>query len=380
MMHVLHLLDASGGWQQRVGICHLLDRLGEDHFRQTVCGLHRRALEAWRPAGRPILVTPTRSGPMPLAAMCGNGALRSAMRRHRPDVVHAWGLDAAQRARAVWNAPLAVTCAEPRLHHAEANAYRALADPRWSAPVAFHCLSRQIHRRLVEHGVPLESCVIIRPAVDFTVANRARRGPLRARLGARPGDVLVTCPDVVRHGDGIEDGIWAASVVAEVDEAIRVAIPGTSAARHRLGPLARRTVRPSTVMVSDPTTPYEELVAAADVLVITAREDVPVTSAAWAMASGTVVVGAAGYALTELIAHRQNGLLFKREPDQPILSKIAPLLLDRSDYARLAEVARGQAYEVFGLRRYADQVARAYDNLLKGVAAGEGITDSAMAG
>ncbi len=380
MTRVLHLFDGSAGWQARVGITQLLDRLDPARFQQTVCALDRGALELWRITGRDAALAPVRSAPAVLSSLVGSAALRNALRVHRPDVIHAWGIAAARRARAVSEHPIAVTCAEPRLARAELNTCRALADPRWNRPVAFLCFARQVHRRLVERGVPIERCVIIRPGVDFAVANRARRGRLRDRLGASPSDVLVTCPEQARPGDGVEDGVWAACVVAEADRTIRVVLHNGALPRDRAAALAGATIRDSSVIAADARIPYEELVSAADVLVATAIDDIPVTSVAWAMAAGTVVVGAAGYALTELIAHKHNGLLFKRDAGQPILSKFAPLLLDRADYPRLAEVARGQAYEVFGLRRYADQVALAYDNLLHSRPASDGIADSAMAG
>jgi hypothetical protein len=61
-------------------------------------------------------------------------------------------------------------------------------------------------------------------------------------------------------------------------------------------------------------------------------------------------------------------------------AKIAALLEDSVALAKVRETARAQAFEVFSVRRYADQCARLYDNLLAGRAVSDGIADAAMSG
>ena len=55
-------------------------------------------------------------------------------------------------------------------------------------------------------------------------------------------------------------------------------------------------------------------------------------------------------------------------------------LHDRVDFAKLKETARGQAYEVFSLRRFVEQTGRLYENAMSGAAADAEITDPAMVG
>ena len=102
---------------------------------------------------------------------------------------------------------------------------------------------------------------------------------------------------------------------------------------------------------------------------------------AWAMAADTLVIGTATYAVAELIANRVNGLLFKQTPGRRMVPDIAPLLRgDRSSHVKLKEAARGQAYEVFGLRRCVEQTMQLYENLLAGENAEHNINDPAMTG
>jgi glycosyltransferase involved in cell wall biosynthesis len=98
------------------------------------------------------------------------------------------------------------------------------------------------------------------------------------------------------------------------------------------------------------------------------------------MAAGAAVIGAAIPSVAELIAHRVNGLLFKQFVGKGVVGPLFRLLQDRACLAKAREVARCQAYEVFGLRRCIEQHTRVYENVLCGVAPDEGIVDSARVG
>ena len=80
-----------------------------------------------------------------------------------------------------------------------------------------------------------------------------------------------------------------------------------------------------------------------------------------------------------MIAHRHNGLLVKPEALRPTALRLAALF-DHDNLTGLADTARAQAYEVFGLRRCIDQHAALYENLLAGRTPGAGIDDSAVCG
>jgi glycosyltransferase involved in cell wall biosynthesis len=96
------------------------------------------------------------------------------------------------------------------------------------------------------------------------------------------------------------------------------------------------------------------------------------------MAAGTAVVGTAVHSIAELVAHKVNGLLFKQVPGRSMSAAILARLQDRASQEKAKEVARGQAYEAFGLRRYIEQTTRLYENVLSGSPPREGITDSAL--
>jgi len=232
----------------------------------------------------------------------------------------------------------------------------------------------------VEGGVPPQACVVLRPAVDFAAITTARRGPLRDELSISRQDFMVVVPEPLTRAGGQIEAVWALIVAGINDPFLKVVLPGGSRERERIRRLAALGLERKTVICPAVSPAFEELVSAADALLVAARGDTSVTSAAWAMAAETVVIGCAGHSLAELITHKHNGLLFKRDGKGETITKIAVLLADRQGHVSYTEAARGQAYSVFGLRRFVDQHVQLYGNLLTGRPAAEGIVDSAVIG
>jgi hypothetical protein len=105
---------------------------------------------------------------------------------------------------------------------------------------------------------------------------------------------------------------------------------------------------------------------------------VDTTAIAWAMAASVLIVAGAVYATSELLAHQHNALLLKPGTSARMAVRLAAMLGETSDTSAMRETARGQAFEVFGLRRFVDQHLRLYENLVGGAGVSEGITDTAI--
>ena len=78
------------------------------------------------------------------------------------------------------------------------------------------------------------------------------------------------------------------------------------------------------------------------------------------------------------IADRSNGLLCKNADAKLLASRILTALEDKALRDRLTETARGQAYEVFGIRAFVDNYQQLYANVLDGRKAGQDVSDTAM--
>lgn len=374
-MHALHLFDDSADWEQRVAVHQLRDRLSRDGLTQFLAstdlrtppddGLNRTAIDR----------TPIRMN-VPFTAA---PALRKLIDRRKVDVVHAWGVRAAIAAAAAGppHVSLVVQRFNPRLTPTEAKSLRTLADaPRF----AVACAAGTVRRRLIENGLPPSVCVVIRPGVDFGWINAARRNTdLRRALQLDPHDRLAVTAHPLSGVDGLDDIVRAGFIVQHLDPARRTIVYGDALACRRLRRLSRFMTRQRAIIWATQRCRYEDIVAIADALIITPHEDVSTTSVAWAMAAGVPVIGSAVYAVSELIAHKHNGFLIKPEPGPAMSVKIAAAVDQTESMAKQTEVARGQAFEVFSIRRFVDQNLQLYENLAAGLPPAQAITDSAAA-
>ena len=373
MTHVCHLFDASAGWEQRTAVGVLLERLPADRYSLTLAAIDPAAVRTLRPLGRSVRVF-ARPAQIDVPA---SPLVARWVEERRVDLVHAWGVHAAAAARAATDGPLVVELSDPAVATREAKLLRTLARPKGFAII---CSCEIVRRRLIESGVAPELCVVIRPGIDFGWINRCRRGPLREKLGVAKDDALVIVPEPVTRDGGSFEAFWAAALVNHLDGHVRVVVPGVSREQSRIVRFAATVPSRPTIITPGDRYRFEELIAVSDVLIVAARGDVSTTAVAWAMASGAAVIGAAIPSVAELIAHKVNGLLFKQFLGKGVVGSLFRLLQDRASLDKTREVARGQAYEVFGLRRCIEQHVKVYENVLRGAAPGEGIVDSARVG
>jgi len=370
MTHVCHLFDGTAGWEQRVAASQLLDRLPRDRLQNTLASLDPVPAGWLRERGLPVRILPRVPGLTVLSAP----TVRRLVVDDNVDVIHAWGLPAALATRAAGRAATVLELFDPRLSESDFKLIRTLSR---SQRFAIVCSSQILRRRLIERGVDPAACILLRPGVDFAVINKARRGSLRAQLGLSPAHFVVLTPPARSQSDGIVETVLGVRFVHYLSPDVRVIVPVQTVGARRLNEFADVPPEHSIVIHPQAGTPFEELVAIADALVVAVPGDTSTTAIAWAMAAGTAVIGSAVHAVAELIANKLNGLLFKIEKGETVAIPVARLLLNRDAQRKVKETARGQAYEVFGLRRFAEQHGLLYDNLLAGRPAGEGITDPA---
>ncbi len=371
MTNVCHLFDYAVGWEQRVALRSLLDRLPVDRFSHTLATIDPSTATSLRTLGRRVEVFPR---PMFIDAWSAPLVGRFVDRR-RIDVIHAWGAHAASAARATTEKAMVIELFDPAIASRKAKLLRTLARPHGFALV---CSCEIVRRRLIEGGVAPELCVVIRPGIDFGWINQCRRSPLRAELGVAPNDTLVILPEPVKREHGAFEAFWAAALLNHLDKGIWCIVPGVSKEQKRIAHYAATAPSRATIVSPGDRYRFEELIAISDVLLLNARGDVSTAAIAWAMAGGAAVIAPAIPSVAELIAHKVNGLLFKRVHGKSEVGALVRLLQDRASLDKSREVARGQAYEVFGLRRFVEQHMLVYDNVLRGVSPGEGIVDSAQ--
>jgi len=371
--HVCHLVDGHSGWEERIAIEQLVDRLGRDHFTTTVAALGARG--TFRVAGD--LHSATVMAHSDLPALFAAPDLARFVSRNEIHVVHAWGLRAAVAATTARVPHVIYTPFDPHIADKRAKVVRTLCR---QGNLALACPTQIVQRRLVEGGVPVDRCVVIRPGIDFGRVNRIRRGPLRQELGLTRGEHVIAVPPLESSSDYYFEGYMAGRLINQLEGGVQVLMRESDARRHRLPDLDRGIGTPKSLVTVPDSVSSEELVAIADSLVLPARGDISTPAIAWAMAAGTLVVGSATYSIAELIAHKVNGLLFKLSETGGTVVKIVNCLRERQASMRVIEAARSQAYEVFSLRRFIEQTERLYNNMISGDAPSEGVTDAAAVG
>ena len=374
MTRILHLFDGGADWEQRVAVTQLLERLPDGEHLQWLASISVQVPGPDWFDGRDVVRTPARLG----LAFSASPSLRRLMETQRIDLVHAWGTQAAVAASAARpdGCGLVVGRFDPYVSTAEAKMCRTIGGHE---RFAFSCSCQRACRRLIECGVPADRCVIIRPGVDFGVIRAAKKDKsIRRDLGLTPKHrVLIAAHPVDRRG-GHDRILWGGHLCHYVDTSCRLVLYGDSAECRRLERLSRGMIAPHATIWPGIGHRYEDLIAVADALVITANTDVPTTPIAWAMAASVPVLGSAVYCVAELIAHKQNGLLIKPDAGPATSVAIAAMWTRLNGLDREKEVARGQAYEVFSARRFVDQHLTLYDNLARGIRPSENIHDSAV--
>jgi len=300
-------------------------------------------------------------------------ALAELSRDSRTEIIHAWGIQAAVVASATRpEVPLLLSLIDPS---------PTAEVARWirSFPVGVNVAagSQLIANRLMAAGISPDRVAVIRGAADFAAINAARRTDLRSRLVGDAQPVVLLSGPASREG-GQEVGIWAAAIVKYLHRGLRVLMPYSSREADRLQRWSTTLPHPGMVIVPDRRMNWAELVACSDVFLQPARDEVCVEPLAVAMAGGLPIVATAVRSIAEMIADRQNGFLVRKAEPKLVAARLLTALEDLQTARQVAETARGQAFEVFGVRAFADNYRRVYENLSAQRPISDGVRDTAM--
>jgi glycosyltransferase involved in cell wall biosynthesis len=366
---VLHVVDAGCDETQLQVLATLRSRLQADGHRHAVCAIDPDSDDrANQHGGGDVLRTVQRLW----NAMNYAPRLPSVAEEFAADIVHAWGARAAAVCCArLPSLPLIVSLLSPDQARDLARSIRSL--PADATVVVGSQVARS---RLVTAGVPSDRVVVIRGPADFSTINKARASNMRKTVvgDARPVVLLAGPPS---RGGGQYFGLWAAAIVRQIVPTLRVLMPYESREAQRLKRFVKQIRMSEMLIVPDPALTWPQLVTCADVFLCPAHDEISTEPIATAMAAGLVVVGTAVRSIAELIADKSNGLLCKANDPRALAGRLLTALEDGDLVRRITEVARGQAYEVFGVRTFADNYARVYENVLANRLVGDGVHDAA---
>ncbi len=293
--------------------------------------------------------------------------------RNQAEVIHAWGLSAAAACKArVPQLPLVLTVLDPAT---------CIDVARWlrsfSTGAAVVAGSQTVRSRLLAAGLEQDRVVVIRGPADFAAINQARRENLRQRVVGAARPVILTGGPASRSG-GQYYALWACAIIRQVCPDLTMLMPYDSPERKRLIRFVREIRMPSLLTLPDSRFTWEQLAACADVFLVAATDDVCTEPLASAMAAGVPIVAAAVRSVCEIIADRHNGLLCRKPEPKLLAARLLTALDDESLRREVTEVARGQAYEVFGPGAFADNYRRVYRSLIDARPLAEDVRDTAM--
>ena len=112
----------------------------------------------------------------------------------------------------------------------------------------------------------------------------------------------------------------------------------------------------------------EELLAAADAVVLAPTGITPTLPVVSTMAAGVPIVGVVTYALSELLEDRHTALMVASDRPKPLGRRVMDLRADPSLAAKVADAARAEAYELHTLSKMVDRYRRVFRQVLAGAA------------
>jgi glycosyltransferase involved in cell wall biosynthesis len=332
VVRVLHLADSEAALAAQRGVLYLSRDLG-DGFAADVRMIGRGGEDRNLPA-----------------AVLG-------LRREGTgfDVLHAWGQ------RALLAAAMGTT---GRIVYSPGEGTRA-ASVRWTRAVLEHrdvqvaCATATQRRVFIERGVPAERCHLIRPGVEFGKVKRRRDARLREALGFADNDYVLLAAGESTRGADHRLAVWTGAILHVLDPRYKMLLWGRGPLANQVKRLADRQHQPGLVSVAEQClarrVEFEELMPAADLVLVSATGAVDTLPIAIAMAAGLPIVSTVTYMVSELLEDRHTALMVGNPSPRALAQRILDLRADAGLQWTIADAARVEAYEYFSMTRFLNQ-------------------------
>jgi glycosyltransferase involved in cell wall biosynthesis len=296
-----------------------------------------------------------------------NVATAAAMlRRERDafDVVHAWSGAGLAVAALGARTPI-IFSPPPDLRPRQLRWLRAVMAHRRVENV---CATSTLRRMLVRRGVPIERCHLIRPGVEFSRVKRRRDPELRASLGFNDADHVFLAAGESTRAAAHEQGSWAIGILNVADARHKLLTWGRGPLTDKVQRLAMNT-NPRMLSVAQKqlhrSVEFEELLPAADAVLVTATGPVATLPIAICMAAALPIVSTVTATVAELLEDRHTALMAAQSP-RAIARRAMDFMEDPSLQWTLCDMARTEAYEYFAFTRFVNQFRAIYRQAVDG--------------
>lgn len=292
-------------------------------------------------------------------------AMRKLRRERVFDLVHAW--DGAGLAAGVGTGmPIVFSLIEPP-RRGLAGWLRAVMAYRDVQVTAATATARRVS---IERGIGLERCHLIRPAVEFNRISRKQDAKLRRELGLCAEDyVLLAVGESTRQANH-ELAVWASGILNVLDRRYKLLVWGRGIKSASLVRFAKslkqgEMIRPAEPMLGR-AVEFEELLPAADLLLVTSTGAQPTLSLAMGMAAGLPIVSTVTYTNGELLEDHHNALMTPKATARMLAQRVMVLRGDAGLQWELSDRARMEAFEYFSASRFLEQFRMLYRQVHEG--------------
>ena len=243
--------------------------------------------------------------------------------------------------------------------------FPTLQQIRWLRAVMSHrevqvtCPTDTICRAFIERGVDINCCHLIRPAVQFAKIRRRRDDSLRSALGFSPDEhVVLAGGESTRHARH-DLALWTASILHVLDPKYRFLLWGRGESAATIANVNQKSLKPGLMSIAQAKLKrrvrFEELIPAADSVLITAAGPIATLPMCISMAAAMPIVSTISTTVCELLEDRHNAILVNSDKPRVIAQKLLDLVEDSSLQWKLADMARTEAYEFFSQTRLLSQ-------------------------
>jgi glycosyltransferase involved in cell wall biosynthesis len=230
------------------------------------------------------------------------------------------------------------------------------------------CPTATVQRRLVERGVAVERCHLVRPGVDFGRVKARGDAELRGELGFGEDQVVLVGVGESTRGADHRGLVWAGTILNVLDGRTRVLLWGRGKEARGAKVFGAKLAQPELVTLAEErlgrAVEFEELLAVADVAVVSAGGPVATLPVAVTMASGVPLVGTVTAEVSELLEDRHTALMTAAGTPRLLAQRIRALRQDQELGRKLADRARSEAYDYFGMSGFVEGMVGVYEKVM----------------
>jgi glycosyltransferase involved in cell wall biosynthesis len=281
------------------------------------------------------------------------------------DLIHAWGETALSVAAIGASQPIVYSPTEfPRRR-----AVRWLNSIMNFREVQVVCPTGTMRQAFARHGVPIERCHLIRPAVDFSRIKKGRDPALRAALGFNEGDqVFLAVGESSRAADHPR-AAWSAVVLHVLERRNRLLLWGRGPLAQKTSRFVHRLEQPGLCSIATEKLgqriTFEQLLPAADVALVTATGPVATLPIAACMAAALPIVAVGNPTVSELLEDRHNAVLVGTPSPKAIARRVLDLREDSGLQLRICDTATTEASKYFSQTRFLQQFQTLFQQVLE---------------